>query len=305
MNEPLRILVRLLGVVLFLASIAGVLLIVTVGPDEVGQAMGETCKKGTNKHNDAEHCTWQDALGIMQALPWICLVGAVLMFTMRRDWVGRDRKDDPAPGGPVALASTGGSRLQLFGVLSVMLIVVVNFVGVFVYRASYTVVTTKQTYDKIRRETSKPDFSDRAASKAPAAPKGLARGSLLRTDGFRKAMAEIRRAAPAGARLARLRVASGRIDAEVLAGGKVVALMKPWDGKVIVESKARATDGDEPLVTFAQLDAPAPQRVASAAARPREIDYLVLFDAVGLRWNAFLAEGKGQFSVSPDGREVL
>jgi hypothetical protein len=300
MNEPLRILVRLLGLVLFVASLVGIVFIVAVGPDQIGEGMGKNCRHGGH-HGPSEWCTWQDALSIMQALPWICLVGGVLMLTMRRDWVGKDRNSEAAP--------SSGGRGSALGTIAVILAVVVTLPGVFIYRASYTVAHQTKMFKKIVRETPKPYLDGKpsapAAPKAPAAPRGLGRGSLLRAEAFRKAMAEVRRAAPAGARLSGLRVAADRIDAEVLGRGRVVTLRKAWNAKLTVASKAAATDMDEPLIAFARLDTGAPQRIAvSLGRRGRDLDYLVLQDVVGLRWNGFLRDGKGQVTAPPDGRRV-
>jgi hypothetical protein len=314
MSEAIRIPLRLLGLALFAGSLAGVVYIVGVGPEQVGEQMGQNCRR--SKTGPEQYCTWQDALSIMQALPWICLIGGVLLVAMQRGWVGRDKGGETAPAAapaPTGLISTGsgGGIVHALAGLAVIVLIVVNFAGVTVYRAGYTVKTTKDVAEKILRDTPRPDLSGRNAPKpasAPVAPRGLGKGSLLRAGAFRAAMAEIRRAAPAGARLSALRVAADRIDAEVIAGGRVVTLRRAWNAKAAVEDTAAAT-GESALITFSRLAAAAPRRAVLAAAKargasPRDVGYLVLFDAVGLRWNAYLAEGAGQVSVSPDGRQV-
>lgn len=307
MSNPARIFLRIVGLVLFAGSLAGVAYIVGVGPDQVAQDMGRNCSHSRN--SAAENCGWRDVLGILQALPFVCLIGGVLLLVFRRE------SDDPqVTSGTGRGIVVGGGRfgiLQAVGALAVVLIVVVNFVGVFVYRAGYTFVETKDAFEKVR-DAPRPDFSGRPATRAPkadAAPKGLAPGSLLRAKAFRAAMADVRRAAPSGATLTRLRVAADRIDAEVLAGGRTVTLSKLWNKKAAVDSTTAATDGDTPLVAFTRLDPSSPQRAAVAAARSKgrsakDVDYLVLFDAVGLRWNTFLKGGGAVIAVSPDGRRV-
>jgi hypothetical protein len=301
MSTPLRIFLRLLGVVLFAGSLAGVAVVIAVGPDQVGEHMSKACRRGGHT-GPSEWCTWQDVLDILEALPFLTLVGAVLMFVMRVDWVGRDRDKDPVES--VALQPGRGRfhTLGAVGVLAVVAIVVVNFAGVFIYRASYTVAHQVQMTKKILRHAPPPpDLSKKKAPAPAAAPRGLARGSLLRASTFRPAIAEIRRTAPAGARLSRLRVAPDRVDAEVLARGKAITLTKAWDSGATIESTTPATDSDT-LLPWNRLDAAAPQRFAVAVG-PRDVDYLVLQDVVDLRWRAFLAGGE-QVTAPPDGRSL-
>ena len=319
MPEPLRILLRLTGLVLFAGSLAGVLFIVSVGPDEVAGQMGRECRHN-NQLGPADQCHWQDVLGILGALPYVCLVGAVLIFAMHPDWVGPGR---PERQGPPRSGPDGSLRwkVESFSLIAVVLVVVVNFAGVFVYKAGYTAVTVatvaKEVHENRPKKPERPRtvaehraaIERRAAAErrsAAKAPRGLARGSLLRAPAFRRAMSEIRRAAPAGARLSGLRVAADRIDAEVLARGRVVSLRKSRNAKVTVESDGPVADGGVPLVTFARLDRRAPQRVATAARRLHRshVDYLVLQDVVGLQWRAFLKGGAVQVTASPDGRLV-
>ena len=301
MNEPVRIALRLLGLVLFVASIAGVVLFVAIGPDDIARGMGRECAHNSTR---ADWCTWQDALDIMQMLPWTALVGGVLLVVMQRSFVGRAALDGAAPRRP------GSGRFGSLGGFAVVALLLVTFPGVFIYRAAYTTVTTAKNAKEVL-DSPRPDFSDRSVPSRTGAPgpRGLARGSLLRADAFRSAVRDLRRAAPAGAQLSGLRVAADRVEAEVVAGGRVLKLRRTWNGKAKVISRAPADELQTAIVTFASLDRAAPQRIAVAAARatdqrPRDVDYLVLIDAAGLRWNAFMAGGKGQLTASPDGRDV-
>jgi hypothetical protein len=286
MSNSGRIILRLIGLVLFVGSVVGVVVFIGLGPTEVAEKMGKSCRHTSN--GPSEWCHWRDALGTLQALPWLMLIGGVLLLVFRPE------REDGTP---------RGGRLRTAGAVAVIVPILVSLPGVFVYRHTYSVVHQKEMAEKILREGQRPDFSQRSVKPELAnasAPKGLGRGSLLRADTFRKAMTEVRRAAPAGARLTRLRVSADRIEAEVLAGRRTITLRRAWNGKATVVAKAPATDGDTTLITFARLDTAAPQRIAKAAG-PRDLDYLVLFDAVGLRWNGFLVDGKGQLTATPDG----
>lgn len=304
MSEPVRILLRVVGLVLFFGSLAGVVYIIGTGPNEVGIQMGRECRHN-NQLGPSEWCTWQDVLGILKALPVLTLVGGVLVLISRRDSV-----EEKVRSGRV-------SRLRTVGMLAAVLIIPLNFVGTWVYSAAWTVDhqvgMTKKILDKAPGLPEAPGNAKRKQQEQPAAgapaPRGLDRGSLLEEDAFRAAMAQVRRVAPAGARISALRVAADRVNAEVLAGRRVLEISKPWDSKARIVSRGAATDGDEALITFGELDAAAPQRATMAGARSagvtvREVDYLVLFEAVGLRWNGFLVDGKGLFSTSPDGRTL-
>lgn len=304
MTEPRRIFLRLLGLVLFVGSVAGMASILVVGPDQIAEGMGKNCRHGSGT-GPSDWCRWQDVLDMMQALPFVCLIGGALLLTM-----GKGAFDRPVRGPQKIGIATW------VGALSVVIVVAASFPTVFVYRAGYTAVELKEVHDKIRRETRAPFEKRTAATPEPRtaapqrAPRGLGRGSLLRPARFRAALGELRRAAPAGARLTRLRVAADRIDAEVVGRGRLVTLRKAWNAKAGVVSSETATGADEPLITFARVDPAAPRRVAvaaarSAGARPRDVDYLILQDVVGLRWSGFLAGGRGPVSASPDGRQVL
>lgn len=319
MSEPLRILVRLIGVVLFVGSLGGVAYIIGVGPHDVAAQMGQNCAR--SRTGPGQYCTWQSVLSILESLPFICVVGAALMLTMRPGWVGKERHAadaaPPAPAftvGSAGVAQTGGrgTLAKALVVVGVLVIVAANFVTVFAFRATYTVVTQKEVVEEIFGAAKTPDMSGRPdpAPRDPSVPRGLASGSLLRADAFRAAVRDLRRAAPDGARLVRLRVAPDRIHADVVAGRRLLKLERPWNGKATVLATTAATDGDTELVAFDRLDAAAPQRVARTAARAaggrtRDVEYVLLIDVAGLRWNGFVADGGGQVSTSPDGRRVL
>ena len=305
MSNWVRILLRLLGAVLFAASLLGIVLFLAAGPVDVAEKMGKSCRHN-NQLGPSEWCTWRDALGILQMLPFTLLVGGVLMVVFRSD----KKRADGTDGTPTLdLSGSGRSRLGSLGglgALAVIAIVVVSFPTVFIYRWTFTIGKTVAITKKVL-DAPGPDFSQKSkpAPQKADAPKGLSRGSLLRTASFRTAVGQIRRVAPAGARLSALRVSAEAIDAELLAGGKTLKVHKAWNGKARVTSKAPATPGDEPLIAFSELAAAAPQRVVTAAARATDqragdIDYLVLINVIDLRWNAFLEEGRRMVAVSAD-----
>ncbi|MDQ3742570.1 MAG: hypothetical protein M3389_16695, partial [Actinomycetota bacterium] len=195
MSNRVLFLLRLLGAVLFAASLAAVVYIVAVGPDQVAEQMGKSCRRGGHT-GPSEWCHWRDVLDVMEALPYITLVGAVFMFVMRPALMGKNRKDEETttpPTGAVVVAASSGGGLKALGVLAVIVLVVANFAGTFVYRAGYTTKTYVGYGKEYLREAKKADEKRSvkpAAAKPAVAPRGLARGSLLRTAAFRSAMAE-------------------------------------------------------------------------------------------------------------------
>jgi hypothetical protein len=96
-SEPLRILLRLTGVVMLIAGTAAVVLLVYPGPYEVAEAMGESCV-----HNDPgptqteEQCNVLDVIELTLGAPAMIIVGLVLIFTMSRSFV---QPDPPQAGG--------------------------------------------------------------------------------------------------------------------------------------------------------------------------------------------------------------
>ena len=62
MSEPLRIGLRLLGLLLFLAGIAGVVALFEPGPSEIADWMGTTCDKNSRDLDPSEQCDAGDVL---------------------------------------------------------------------------------------------------------------------------------------------------------------------------------------------------------------------------------------------------
>ena len=153
MSEPIRILVRLAGAILFFGSIAGILTVLALGPDEIGRQMGKSCRH--SQHGPSQHCTWQEALSILKALPIVCLVGGVLLVTMTRGTMGRSAT--PAPSSPAR------RRLNAIGGAAMVVVILLNFPVAYGYAATYKVVTLTNTTKEILREAPAP----------PAAPTPL------------------------------------------------------------------------------------------------------------------------------------
>jgi hypothetical protein len=93
-SEPVRIGLRLLGVVLLLAGIAGVVLLFKPGPSEIADWMGSSCA-----HNDseAEQCTAWDVIEILLVSPVLILIGGVMALALR-----------PPGKGPMTISLGGG-----------------------------------------------------------------------------------------------------------------------------------------------------------------------------------------------------
>jgi di/tricarboxylate transporter len=157
MKTPLRISLRLLGALLFVASLAATVYIVAAGPDHVAEQMGKSCRHATNAQS--EWCTWRDALGYLEALPFVTFVGAVLLLVMR-----------PGRTPTLDLSRPGRGWLRVLAPLGVIALVLVTFAGSFVYRTTYSVAETVERYDEVRRGMAHPVFPDRPAPVRSAQP---------------------------------------------------------------------------------------------------------------------------------------
>ena len=91
MSEPVRILLRLLGFVLFLAGIAGVVLLFNPGPGEIAESMGNSCRHG---RTGGEQCNVLDVLLILISAPLLILVGGVMALALGPEREGGPRTLD-------------------------------------------------------------------------------------------------------------------------------------------------------------------------------------------------------------------
>ena len=86
MPNPVRILLRLFGLLLFLAGLALVVMLFKPGPAEVADWMGDECAHGRNTTGEA--CTALDVIEITFAAPMMMLIGFVLAITLRPEGRG-------------------------------------------------------------------------------------------------------------------------------------------------------------------------------------------------------------------------
>jgi len=82
MSEPVRIGLRLLGLVLLLAGLAGIVLLFEPGPTEIADWMGDECAHGRNE--TGEQCTSTDVIEVLAGAPLLILIGGVLVLAMRK-----------------------------------------------------------------------------------------------------------------------------------------------------------------------------------------------------------------------------
>ena len=102
-----------------------------------------------------------------------------------------------------------------------------------------------------------------------------------------------------------------RIDARnvivqtALSGGRTRLAQANWKGEASVLSTSPGGGGTS--FSWSQINLSAPNRVVRAATRgrrPSTFDYIVLIDAAGLRWSAFLKNNRGTFQANLDGTGV-
>jgi hypothetical protein len=150
-----------------------------------------------------------------------------------------------------------------------------------------------------------PQAATPAAPATPAeAPRGLAEGSLIRTEALAPVLVELRRIG----RLRLLRVAADRVTAQLVDDrGRLVLFQRAWDGEA-GEIVARAAGaGGGPTVPWSSVRSAVParivRRVADRNGTPSSaVDYLVLLP-LGDRpqWSAF-SPGHPTWTASPAGR---
>jgi hypothetical protein len=179
--------------------------------------------------------------------------------------------------------------------------------------ALYAVPGIRDAVDEISRQID--EAGDLAAPGGDAAgggssearpPTGLGRRSLLLRGNLAPALRRMR--ARAGGRLLMLRVAPDRIDAQVVTqDGRLRSAQARHDGQVAIISDVEAQGArGAGTYSWSQVNASAPRRIVRAMQRgrpTREVGYLVLMNAGGLRWSAFRQDGTG-FTARADGRGV-
>jgi hypothetical protein len=130
-------------------------------------------------------------------------------------------------------------------------------------------------------------------------PAGLEKESLFRHAALRDALAQL----PAGD-IQSLRVAPERIDAQVVADGKLHIVQVTSDGRVSTVEASVGAPGEA-----VRVNAAAPQRIVRTAARragrsPEAVSYLVLMSIGGKsEWQLFFDDGL-HFSANSTGKKV-
>lgn len=82
MAEPVRVAVRLLGLILLVAGLACAVLLVWPGPGEIAARLGSTCGDGGLR--PSRQCSWLEAADLLWTGCWLAIViGAVLRLTTR------------------------------------------------------------------------------------------------------------------------------------------------------------------------------------------------------------------------------
>ena len=135
-------------------------------------------------------------------------------------------------------------------------------------------------------------------------PRGLSRASMLRRGNLAPALARLRQVT-AASRVRLIRIDAQNVTVQTLTDdGRTRLARAPWEGEA--EILATSPGGGGATFPWSRIDPSAPNRIVRAATRGRRasaFDYLVLIDAAGLRWSAYLKGGR-HFTASPDGRDV-
>lgn len=79
MSEPVRILLRLLGLLMFVAGIGIVFVMFKPGVTEVADWMGNSC---SHNQGPSEQCNILDVLGFLWIAPVLIIVGGVMALAL-------------------------------------------------------------------------------------------------------------------------------------------------------------------------------------------------------------------------------
>ena len=83
MSEPLRIGLRLLGVIMLALGFVIVFAMVFPGPKQIANWMGDSCAH--QKNGPSEQCNIFDVLGFLSIAPILILVGGIMALALRSD----------------------------------------------------------------------------------------------------------------------------------------------------------------------------------------------------------------------------
>lgn len=82
MSDPVRVTLRVLGLILLVAGLLCAVLLVWPGPAEVAQRLGATCS--TDGGWSTQQCSWWEAADLLWTGCWLSIViGAVLRLVTR------------------------------------------------------------------------------------------------------------------------------------------------------------------------------------------------------------------------------
>jgi hypothetical protein len=202
----------------------------------------------------------------------------------------------PSPlAAPIPVIPTYGPSKTSMGERMVGFLIFLAFaapLGIGGYVAYNAFHTAKDAVDAVHGVAIKPRVMPPGATStaAPSAPAA----SMLHPTTLAKALRAARR--DPGGRLVLLRVAPERADFQLArrGGGLDLVQLRADGGRSVVNTPG--TPGGK-TITFAKIDAHAPNRLIHAAARrlhrsPKAIDYVVLIDVLGgPRWSAYFRGG--------------
>lgn len=194
----------------------------------------------------------------------------------------------PAPS-PAPRRRRSGSWLRRFIALDVTLLVIGGVVFLAVDGARDTIDGVRDTFTT--STTGVPDTI--TATEAPP-PQAAAR-KLLTPPGFKRALVLMARDTPG--RIQNLRLDAERISYQVQRGATFTIANFEADAQApvvsVTQERAPATGG----IGYRRIDATAPVRIIRGAGarlnRSRaDVDYLVLQDAIGVRWVVYFKGGR-------------
>jgi hypothetical protein len=90
-SEPVRILLRLLGLVMFLAGVGIIFVMFEPGPTEVADWMGESCSQN---RGPSQQCSVWDVLSFLWVAPVLILIGGVMALALGPEREGGPRTID-------------------------------------------------------------------------------------------------------------------------------------------------------------------------------------------------------------------
>jgi hypothetical protein len=208
---------------------------------------------------------------------------------------------------PSATGIPGGRRRRTSSVGCIFGVIVLVFIGsiaaVVVPAIIQAIDAVEEIDDVIPRVPTvpAPGTDPGGTQEARRPPRGLERDSLLRRQNLARALRRLR-AVTRAERVRLLRVDAESVIVQTADAGRTQLARMSWDRDAEIVSTSPGGAGT--AFPWPRIDPSAPARIVRATTRrPSSFSYVVLVDAAGLRWSAFLRDGKG-FTASLDGREV-